>query len=170
MNPATIAGLLADGDRLRVFAAVALGARTLEEITTAGGVDADTARAGLTRLVAAGVIEQQDGFRVSAEALRAAARERPPRNRELPGALPDQANVLRNFVEGGRLRALPVRAAQRRVVLEYLAGRFEPEVQHAEAEVNEKLQRFHDDYASLRRCLVDEGLLSREGGVYRRPA
>jgi len=34
--------------------------------------------------------------------------------------------------------------------------------------VNELLRGFHDDTASLRRYLVDEGMLEREAGVYRR--
>jgi hypothetical protein len=101
-------------------------------------------------------------------AFREAARERSPRRRELPGATPEQARVLRNFVEEGRLRALPVRAGQRRVVLEYLAERFQEGVEYPEPDVNELLGRFHDDYASLRRHLVDDGLLTRTTGHYRR--
>jgi len=31
---------------------------------------------------------------------------------------------------------------------------------------NKVLLRSHDDYAALRRCLVDEEFMSREGGVY----
>ena len=34
--------------------------------------------------------------------------------------------------------------------------------------MNDLLRDFHDDTASLRRYLVDEGLLEREAGVYRR--
>jgi hypothetical protein len=75
---------------------------------------------------------------------------------------------LWNFVEGGRLKALPVRASQRRVVLEYLAARFDEGTDYPEAEVNDLLRRFHEDYASLRRCLVDEALLMRTAGIYRR--
>jgi hypothetical protein len=66
------------------------------------------------------------------------------------------------------LKALPVRARQRRLVLEYLATRFDQGIDYPEAKVNDLLVRFHDDYASLRRCLVDEGLLTRKAGVYRR--
>jgi hypothetical protein len=54
------------------------------------------------------------------------------------------------------------------VVLEYLAARFDEGIDYAEPEVNDRLGQFHEDYASLRRCLVDEGLLTRTAGVYRR--
>ena len=77
--------------------------------------------------------------------------------------------MLRNFVEDGRLRSIPARAAQRRVVLEYLSGLFEPGVAYHEPTVNETLREFHDDYVTLRRYLVDARLLERAHGVYRRP-
>jgi Uncharacterized protein conserved in bacteria (DUF2087) len=50
----------------------------------------------------------------------------------------------------------------------YVAGRFEPDRRYAEPEVNDMLMSLHDDHVSLRRYLVDEGLLDREAGVYRR--
>lgn len=168
MNAASLTGLLGDEERLRVVAAIALGARTVDDVARTGDLHLDEVRRALPRLIAAGVVEQQNGLHVNVEPFREAARDRPPRARELPNATPEQARVLRNFAEDGRLRSVPMRAAQRRVVLEYLAGRFEPGVDYAEAEVNELLRHFHDDYASLRRYLVDERLLTRSAGVYRR--
>jgi hypothetical protein len=169
MNATTLTGLLGNEDRLRIVAAITLGARTVDDVARTGGLGAEDVRRSLPRLIAAGVVEQRDGLQVNVESLREAARDRPPRERELPGATPEQAQVLRNFVENGRLRALPVRATQRRFVLEYLAARFETDTDYPEADVNDILSRFHDDYASLRRHLVDERLLTRSAGVYRRP-
>jgi hypothetical protein len=168
MKAATLTGLLGDEERLRVVAAITLGAQTVDDIADASGLEAGDVRRVLQRLVAAGLVDRQDGFRVDVAAFRSAGRERPPRVRELPGATREQARVLRNFVEDGRLRSVPVRASQRRVVLEYVAGRFEERVDYTEREVNELLARYHDDYASLRRYLVDEGFLTRAAGVYRR--
>ncbi|MDP9233795.1 MAG: DUF2087 domain-containing protein, partial [Actinomycetota bacterium] len=37
---------------------------------------------------------------------------------------------------------------------------------YEEREVNRILKRYHDDYATLRRYLVDEGFLSRDAGKY----
>jgi hypothetical protein len=164
-----LVGLLADEQRLRVFAAVALGASTVETAALASGLDVATVQRALPRLISAGLIEQRDGLRVRLDTLREAAQDRPPRDRELPGATPEQAAVLRNFVEGGRLRELPARAGLRRVVLQYLAGAFDEGTEYEEREVNDKLRAYHDDYVSLRRYLVDERLLERSHGVYRRP-
>lgn len=63
---------------------------------------------------------------------------------------------------------MPVQPAKLLVVLGWLAGRFEPGRAYAEREVNELLLRHHDDYAWLRRALVDHGLMTRARGVYRR--
>jgi hypothetical protein len=170
MQATTLTGLLGDEERLRVVAAIALGARTVEDVARTGELEPSDVRRSLPRLIAAGVVEQRDGLQVNMTPFRETARDRPPRDRELPDATPEQARVLRNFVENGRLRTVPVRAAQRRVVLEYLVERFDRNVDYAEADVNELLSRFHDDYASLRRYLVDERLLARSAGVYRRTA
>ena len=151
------------------MAAIALGARTIDDVAKTSSLEPQDVRRALPRLISAGVVEHQDGLQIDVAGLREAARERPQRQRELPGATSEQAGVLRNFVDEGRLQAIPVRAAQRRVVLEYLAERFERGIEYSEPEVNELLGRFHDDYASLRRYLVDEGLLTRSDGLYRRP-
>jgi hypothetical protein len=166
----TLIGLLADEQRLRVFSAVALGARTIDAVAETAGLDVATVQAVLPRLVGAGLVEQRDGLQVPLGVLRAAARERPVRNRGMADATAEQQRVLRNFVEDGRLSRLPARHGQLRIVLDYVAGRFETEREYREAEVNEVLHELHDDHAALRRYLVDEGLLERSGGVYRRVA
>ena len=168
MRATTVAGLLANEDRLRVFAAIALGAETIDEIVAATALPRDAVHSALPRLFGGGIVGGDGGLSVDVEALRAAARDRPERERGLPGATPGQARVLRNFAENGRLKEIPARAAQRRVVLEYLATLFEPGVEYPEPQVNERLQALQGDYASLRRYLVDERLLERHGGVYRR--
>lgn len=169
MTPsATLIGLLADEQRLQVFSAIALGAETIDAVASAMGTDVATVQTVLPRLVTAGLVEQREGLHVSREALSAAARDRPPRQRELPDATDEQQRVLRNFVEDGRLTHLPARHGQRRVILEYVAHRFGSDRQYAEAEVNELLSALHDDHVTLRRHLVDAGLLKRSEGIYRR--
>ena len=79
---------------------------------------------------------------------------------------PAVQQVLRTYLADGRLRVMPRRGSKRRIVLDYLATRFEPGVRYPEAQVNAVLRGYHDDYTALRRYLVDEGLLSREGGTY----
>ena len=69
--------------------------------------------------------------------------------------------MLRRFIHNGRLLAMPAAHGKRLVVLDHLAGLFEPGRRYPEPEVNELLGRYHPDYAMLRRYLVDDGFLDR---------
>ena len=66
----------------------------------------------------------------------------------------------------GRLVSIPAQHSKRLVVLHHLVRVFEPGVRYPEREVNALLAVWHVDVAALRRYLVDEGLLTREAGVY----
>jgi hypothetical protein len=50
----------------------------------------------------------------------------------------------------------------------HIAGGFASGRDYSEDEVNRILQNLHSDHATLRRYLVDAGLLRRDRGVYRR--
>ena len=78
---------------------------------------------------------------------------------------PDVARVLRGYFEADRLTTIPARGSKRLVVLRYLRDRiFTEDRAYPEKEVNQRLALFHPDVASLRRYLVDEGLLTRAEG------
>jgi len=172
-GPRELLALLAEPDRLKALAAVALGAETLPQVAERAGLEPKAAGRALNRLVSGGLLEEAagKGYRVRAETLRAAAR--PPEGAEasdaddvggdLPGpaAGTAEAEVLRRFVHNGRLLAMPAAHGKRRVVLDHLAGLFEPGRRYPEPEVNELLGRYHPDYAMLRRYLVDDGFLDR---------
>ena len=75
--------------------------------------------------------------------------------------------VIRSFFDAqGRLKSIPVKPGKRAIVLDRLAQAFEPERRYPEKEVNEVLLRFHEDYCTLRRFLVDSRLLHRAEGQY----
>ena len=77
-------------------------------------------------------------------------------------------NVLETFVRRGRLTRIPAQRRKQQIILERLAEEFEPDREYVEREVNQILVEFHDDVAALRRGLVDQGLMVRAEGVYRR--
>ena len=169
----TLVGLLADPERLKVLSAVALGARSPDEVAKTTGLEETGVLKALERLGASGVVVQQEGgLGVDPSVFAAAARrDAETRRRAEPtpeslGASPEQAAVLKNFLSGGRLTQLPTSRPRRLVVLDFLAGRFEPGRRYSEQEVNQVLSPLHDDVATLRRYLVDEGLLDRDHGVY----
>ncbi|MFC4852636.1 DUF2087 domain-containing protein [Actinophytocola glycyrrhizae] len=77
---------------------------------------------------------------------------------------------LRGFVSDGRLVRLPARQSRRRVVLEQVVRSFEPGRRFPEKEVDVVLRAWcaggETDHVTVRRHLVDEGMLSREHGLY----
>ncbi|MEU6297318.1 DUF2087 domain-containing protein [Streptomyces erythrochromogenes] len=76
-----------------------------------------------------------------------------------------------DLFSGGRLIAIPRRAARREQLLVHLAEtHFSAERTYTEPEVNEALRTVHEDCSALRRYLITAGLLTRtrDGRSYRR--
>jgi hypothetical protein len=87
----------------------------------------------------------------------------------LSGVSTDDANVLRHYLEDGRLTTIPAQASKRLVVLRWLRDQvFTEDREYPEKEVNQRIALIHPDPAALRRYLVDERLVTRESGRYRR--
>ena len=74
--------------------------------------------------------------------------------------------MVGRFIKDGRLVIMPSKRSKLLLVLDHLAQDFELGRTYPEAEVNAVLEGYHDDFAALRRYLVDEGFMTREGGVY----
>jgi|SRR5690349_9165594 len=86
-----------------------------------------------------------------------------------PRRLTDRERVVRAFIRDGRLVSIPAKPSKRAVLLPVLLDRCFPEDRgYEEAEVNALLGQLHPDVAALRRYLVDGGLMTRDGGIYRR--
>ncbi len=74
--------------------------------------------------------------------------------------------VIRTFFQYGKLISIPTQKKKERIVLEELVKSFEPVKRYTEREVNLILADFHDDFCTLRRDLIGEGLMQREQQVY----
>ena len=76
--------------------------------------------------------------------------------------------VLKDYTSGRRLKQIPTKQKKLLAVLRWLATMFEADVNYTEREVNAVITQVHDDYASLRRDLIEFGFLRRErgGGKY----
>ncbi len=171
-GPEVLVGLLAEESRLKVLSAIVLGAIGEPEVASATGLDAKTVRKALERLVRGGVVETapSGSLRVVTQrfkdAAQRAATARPQVRPEELGATADQASVLRNYLVDGKLTHIPATRSKRLVVLDFLAGQFEPGRTYPEEQVNYLLGRFHPDYAALRRYLVEEEIFERRDGFY----
>ncbi|MEV6641714.1 DUF2087 domain-containing protein [Amycolatopsis sp. NPDC051371] len=146
-SPEALISALADPARLQLFARIC------------AGLPADGAKL-VKRLVDAGLVTADgDTYRVVPEVFREALAKAP-------------ADPLDGLFRHGRLVTIPHSGKRRQLLLAHLAERFEPGRLYTEQDVREKLSMVHDDHATLRRYLVDEGLLQRssDGGAYGRPS
>jgi hypothetical protein len=78
----------------------------------------------------------------------------------------DVDRVMRAFVRDGRIVSWPAKWSRKLVLLDWVAQAFEPGRTYAEREVDEVLTAYADDHVTLRRYLVDAGMLDRSDGWY----
>jgi hypothetical protein len=65
--------------------------------------------------------------------------------------------------------SIPAKPKKRELLQPYILEQCFPEDRdYEEKEVNQRLGLLHRDVASLRRYLIDAGLMTREAGIYRR--
>lgn len=74
--------------------------------------------------------------------------------------------VLDHFFEYGKLISIPAQRKKERIVLEHIAEVFEYDRIYSEREVNILIADFHDDFCTIRRDMVGEGLLARNTNGY----
>ncbi len=164
---ARLLGLIAEPDRLRVVAALALGATTLGEIRELAGLDLRTVAGAVARLESGDLVRESGGrYELLAEAFKEAAAAAAPEADDHGAGDPTEAQVLRAFLKGGRIVSIPSQQTKRQILLEHVVTVFEPGVRYPEREVNAMIRAFHDDYALVRRALVDADLLGRDHNVY----
>jgi DNA-binding transcriptional ArsR family regulator len=168
----TLAKLLLDEERLKIIGCLALRPRTVREIAAELGLREGAAGRHVAGLAALGLVQPQAGedapqYALDAAGIQVIKRDLFAGEAQPPAAALDQADrVLRNFLDGERLKEIPASHAKRQVILEWLAGKFELGVTYPERQVNEIIGRHHPDYAALRRYLVDAGLMQRADGKY----
>jgi hypothetical protein len=171
-TPDDILRALADPERLQIAGSLARAEATARDLADGLGLPVTRVRKHLNRLAAAGVVRPNGDratYRLDSGTLRWAAEQVGPSRDAglvLGAANEDEETVLRAFFRDGRLTEIPAKAGKRRIVLERVSIEFEVGVRYDEKEVNVIVGRFFNDYASLRRHLVDEGFLVREHGVY----
>ena len=74
--------------------------------------------------------------------------------------------VIAAFFEYGKLKSIPSQRKKERICLEEIAKAFEIGKKNEEKEVNAKIEDFFDDYCTIRRDMISEGIMEREGTEY----
>lgn len=74
--------------------------------------------------------------------------------------------VIKAFFEYGKLKSIPAQRKKELIVLQEMAKVFEKGKKYTEREVNIMIADFHDDFCSIRRDMIAEGILKRENAIY----
>jgi predicted transcriptional regulator len=168
--------VLADSTRLKMVGILAGGDRSVEELAELLHLKAPTVSHHLARLRELGLVKMRaEGnvhvYSLDEDVLRSWSQQLLTRDRmtQLADDVDGEAwerRVLGDFFDGDRLREIPARQKKRLVVLRWFADHFRPGERYPEKLVNEILARYHPDFATLRRLLVDEELMQRQNGLY----
>jgi ArsR family transcriptional regulator, arsenate/arsenite/antimonite-responsive transcriptional repressor len=76
--------------------------------------------------------------------------------------------VIDSFFAYGKLKSIPSQRKKERIVLEEIAKSFEAEREYSEREINIMIADFHDDFCTIRRDMISEGILQRENMIYKK--
>ena len=70
------------------------------------------------------------------------------------------------FFEYGKLKSIPAQRKKKRIILEEIVKGFEPGRIYPEREVNLIIADVHDDFCTIRRDMISEGLMARDQRGY----
>jgi len=86
----------------------------------------------------------------------------------LIGTLPAQDDdtkyreaIIETFFDCGRLKNLPAQRKKREIVLQHILDLLDEKDCYTETEINAHIEKFHEDYCTIRREMIAFGLLCR---------
>lgn len=168
---------LADASRLKLIGVLAQRPATVEQLSVMLNLQPSTVSKHLSYLAHVGLVSARaegyyNVYQFEQGALEAMARRLLARE-TLPAAAADvdldayDRKVVRDFsLPDGRLKSLPMQLKKFQAVLRHIVREFAFDVRYEERQVNEILLRFHEDYAMLRRGLIEAQLMARDHGIY----
>jgi hypothetical protein len=160
---------IASADRLRIIGVLVRGRATQAEIAEQLHLPVRDVFDHLAFLAHVGIIHETDGvYDLDEKAIETLARGQFEGKRptyEIKEEKPEDARkVLKNYLNAdGTLKQIPPAKNRLLIILNFVVDAFAFDTNYTEKEVNTILRRFHLDTAALRRYLVDNGLMAREG-------
>ncbi|MBU0279291.1 MULTISPECIES: DUF2087 domain-containing protein [unclassified Gemella] len=71
--------------------------------------------------------------------------------------------IINRYLRNGRLTVIPKKENVKIIIFSYLLGELQKENEmFSEKELNKFLKKYYDDYAILRRYMIDYGFLKRD--------
>jgi predicted transcriptional regulator len=169
--------VLADEKRLQIIGLLARQDYSVDELATILSLSPATVSHHLQRLARAGLVEAAADQHYHVYSLRLQALHEMSQQILSQDTLQETTEhldldaydrkILHDYTDGeGHLTSIPRQWKKREAILRYLVGQFEPDRRYTEREVNEILSRIHEDYATLRRELIDSRRMARDHEIY----
>lgn len=167
---------LADKSRLQILKSLAIEDMYVERLAERLGITAPTVSFHLKKLADAGAVTSYKSQYYMMYSLRKEIFE--TSILEILQEKSDEAEVqaqrdaeyrqkvIDAFFEYGKLKSIPAQRKKERIILEEIVRAFAFGRTYSERETNLILADFYDDFCTLRRDMVGEKLLDRDGGRY----
>ena len=167
---------LSDLSRLRIVQALMQGEMYAELLAERLGLTPSTVSFHMKKLEEAGIVfsRKEQYYTVyslrrdmlTASLLDIAASEPEQIDEQVKREKEYRQKVIDAFFEYGKLRSIPVQRKKKQICYEVIAERFVPGRVYTEKELNEIIAAIHEDYCTIRRDMIGEGILSRNGSEY----
>jgi predicted transcriptional regulator len=167
---------LADSSRLSVLNALQEKPQCLEELAERLNLASSTVSFHLKKLEKAGIVSKEKHqyyvvFSVNRKLLDISVKEL-VMIEDIEKAIQEERleqyrqKILKTFFHKGKLQQMPVQHKKRYVILQEFAGKFEKDRKYSEVEVNEIIKKTYADYCLIRREMIEERLMERQGQTY----
>ena len=166
---------LADANRLKIIGLLAQGEYAVEQIAEMLNLRPSTISHHLNKLSKVGLVSARsesyyNTYSLENDVLESMSQRLLSRE-AMPAVTADvdmdayDRKVINTFCDAeGRILQFPAQKKKFEVLLRYVAKVFEPGGSYGEKQVNEMLSVYSDDTATLRRGLIEHGIMTREGG------
>lgn len=166
---------LSDANRLKIVGVLAQGEYSVEQMAEMLKLRPSTVSHHLAKLAAAGLVRSRSEsyyniYRLQTEKLEEMFRKILSCD-TIPAIITDvdmdayDRKIINTFCDNeGRIHQFPAQRKKLEVLLRHVVKDFKPGKHYTEKQVNEKLSFYSDDTATLRRGLIDHGIMKREGG------
>lgn len=161
--------------RLKLIGHLANGEKSVGELADLLGVKEPTVSHHLAELKGIGLVDvRAEGtmriYRLKTRALEEMSKDIFAQNNLAalvkPTEMTDEERVLRTWVKNGRIVGIPAQEKKKQILIRWLANQIDPQRRWTEKEFSEWLKQYNEDYAFLRRYLVDSHYMARENGIY----
>ena len=167
---------LADKSRLQILKSLAVEDMYVERLAERLGLTAPTVSFHLKKLSDAGAVAayknqyymiyslNKEMFQTSI--LEILQQESDEAEKQAQRDADYRQRVIDAFFEYGKLKSIPTQLKKERIILEVIAEAFDFDRMYSEREVNIIIADFYDDFCTIRRDMVSERLLGRNGIEY----